>query len=57
MCGFVRMATDKSFEMLKKSSLFIREMRHGKKEDTAAFDFLSSPKEKKAESGKACSAA
>ena len=56
MCDF-KFIKELPNKTVKKWAAFIREMRHSKKDDPAAFDFVSPPKEKQAESGKSCSAA
>jgi hypothetical protein len=50
--------TELPIKLIKKGTLFIRGMLQGKKEEGAAFDFVSAPKEEyHSENGKACSAA
>ena len=50
--------TEFPVKLIKKGTLFIREMLQGKKEEGAAFDFVSAPKEKHhTENSKACPAA
>ena len=56
MCD--RSMIDKPIKLFKNGAMFIREMLQGKKEEGAAFDFVSAPKEKQhTENGKACTVA
>ena len=58
MCYMGRVITDKTVDLTKRGTLFIREILQGKKEEGAAFDFVSAPKEKHhTENSKACPAA
>ena len=58
MCNSKKEIIEFPAKLIKKGTLFIREMLQGKKEEGAAFDFVSAPKEEyHSENGKACSAA
>ena len=57
MCNY-RVMIDQTIDRVERGTIFIREMLQGKKEEGAAFDFVSAPKEEKhTENGKACPAA